>query len=161
MLANGATTIWERWENSKETTMHSKNHPMMATFSAWFYRYLAGIRLAPQAVGFDQFVIQPNLCEELANASASIETVRGRVESAWKRKGDDITLHVRVPVNCSARISVPKPQRDAFGIYESGKLLWRAGRKAGQVDDIGIAKDEDKCVSFSVGSGSYEFETRD
>ncbi len=161
MLANGATTIWERWENSKDTSMHSKNHPMMATFSAWFYRYLAGIRLTPEAVGFDQFLVQPNLCDGLTSASASVETVRGRVESAWQRQGEHVTLHVRVPVNCSARIGIPKPTRASFGIYESGKLIWRAGQAAGQVDGLGAATDEQQWITFSAASGVYEFAARD
>jgi alpha-L-rhamnosidase len=161
MLANGATTIWERWENSKDTTMHSKNHPMMATFSAWFYRYLAGIRLLPEAVGFDQFVVQPNPCDGLAHASASLQTVRGRVESTWQRRGDDISMHVRVPVNCTARISIPKPGRSSFAIYESGTLVWQTGKPAGQANGLSATNDDGKWITFSAASGVYEFETRE
>ena len=160
MLVNGATTIWERWEHSKETSMHSKNHPMMATFSAWFYRYLAGIHLAPEAVGFDRFVIRPHLSDGLDHVTASVETVRGRVESAWKITGDDVCLHVRVPVNCTARISMPKPMREAFDIYESGKCVWRAGKLVTLSDGISAAGDEGQWVTFIAGSGVYEFETR-
>jgi len=35
MLANGATTVWERWENKTGSGMNSHNHPML-----WFCGFL-------------------------------------------------------------------------------------------------------------------------
>ena len=43
MLANGATTLWERWESLTGPGMNSHNHPMMGSVSAWFHKYLGGI----------------------------------------------------------------------------------------------------------------------
>ena len=162
MLANGATTIWERWENSKDTSMHSKNHPMMSTFSAWFYRYLAGIQVMPNTVGFNHFAVKPHLVDapEMTHASASLETVHGRIESAWQRDGDALRLHVRVPVNTTARISVPIPgtraDSDAI-IRESGQLLWDKGQITVPIDGITTAEEDGAWVTFTAGSGEYDF----
>ncbi len=164
MLANGATTIWERWENSKDTSMHSKNHPMMSTFSAWFYRYLAGIQVMPNTIGFNHFAVKPHLVDmsEMTHASASLETVHGRIESAWQRDGDELRLHVRVPVNTTARISVPKPSTHAdagVSIRESGQLLWDKGAIAAPITGITAAEEDGAWVTFTAGSGEYDFVT--
>ncbi|MCL5999118.1 MAG: glycoside hydrolase family 78 protein [Chloroflexi bacterium] len=157
MLACGATTIWERWEHTKETGMHSKNHPMMATFSAWLYRFLAGIQLEPDAVGFDRFRIRPHLVGDLEFATASVETMRGQVTSAWQRNADGLCLRVTVPVNTSAHISVPKLGQNA--IAESGTVLWRDGKTIATVPGIAEAYDDGQWVTFIAGSGAYVFET--
>ena len=44
MLANGATTLWERWEYETGGAMNSHNHPMMGSVDSWFYKYVLGIR---------------------------------------------------------------------------------------------------------------------
>ncbi len=59
MLANGATTLWERWELMNGNGMNSHNHPMMGSVSAWFYKYLAGINVDPNAPGFKRFIVRP------------------------------------------------------------------------------------------------------
>jgi alpha-L-rhamnosidase len=160
MLACGATTIWERWENTKEIGMHSRNHPMMATFSAWFYRYLAGIQLSPDAVGFDRFSIRPYLVYALDHVTASVQTVHGVVESVWQRQDDCLHLHALVPVNCTARIGVPKPKSPSYAIYESGELVWKDGASQVSREGLSHAQDDGDWVTFTAGSGSYEFEAR-
>jgi len=47
MLANGATTLWERWELATGGGMNSHNHPMLGSVGAWFYRAVAGIQADP------------------------------------------------------------------------------------------------------------------
>jgi len=57
MLENGATTLWEHWAGSDNTYSH--NHPMFGSVSEWFYKALAGISPAPDAVGFDHILLRP------------------------------------------------------------------------------------------------------
>lgn len=82
MIKMGATTIWERWEYATSWGMNSHNHPMYASVSAWFYKYLAGI-LPVEGSGFSQLVIKPYLPSELNRAGASVQTVLGEVCSSW------------------------------------------------------------------------------
>ena len=83
MLEQGATTLWEHWEFSDNTFSH--NHPMFGSVSEWFYKALAGIQPAPDAVGFDKIVIKPQPVGDLRWVRASHDTARGRVSSAWEK----------------------------------------------------------------------------
>ncbi len=160
MLANGATTIWERWEHTKETSMHSKNHPMMATFSAWYYRYLAGIRLTPDTVGFSSFIVQPYLVDELSHVTARLETVRGIVESAWKREGEGLHLHVSIPINSNATIGIPIPHSPHFTLFESECPIWHNHELLTLPEGLLKVREDGDWVMVTAGSGVYEFDTR-
>ncbi len=37
MLARGATTVWERWEDDLQGEMNSYDHPMFGSYDAWFF----------------------------------------------------------------------------------------------------------------------------
>lgn len=104
MLANGATTVWERWEAEMQNEMHSFNHPMYGSYDAWFYRYLAGIAVQEDAVGCDKIAIDPRYPETLSFVRATFETVRGTIESGWERTDGKIVLTVTVPPTVSAAI---------------------------------------------------------
>ena len=101
MLSMGATTVWERWEYATSTGMNSHNHPMYASISAYFYKYLAGIAAAP-ASGFDSLTICPCMPSGLEWASAALDTVRGRVSSAWRREKDAAVFDIEIPVGAKA-----------------------------------------------------------
>jgi alpha-L-rhamnosidase len=159
MLANGATTLWERWEHRTSGGMNSHNHPMMGSVGSWFYKGLAGIRPDPQGPGFARFQIRPYPPKGLSSARAALQTIRGRVEVAWEWLPEGFGLRATVPVGCRARVSVPKPagaDPAGFEIVEGGQPVWAAGSRlaaAGILD----AQEEDSYVTFTVGSGSYSF----
>ncbi len=105
MLEHGATTLWEHWEFSDNTFSH--NHPMFGSVSEWFYRALAGINAAPDAVGFDKIVIRPQPVGDLKWVKASYDSVRGKVVSEWRRDAGKFNLRVRVPVGVTATVILP------------------------------------------------------
>ena len=84
MLEKGATTLWEHWEFSDNTYSH--NHPMFGSVSEWFYKALAGINPAPDAVGFDKIIIHPQPVGDLKWVKASYDSVHGKIVSEWRRK---------------------------------------------------------------------------
>jgi len=49
MLENGATTLWERWEELTGSGINSHNHPMMGSVGAWLYKYIAGMNADARA----------------------------------------------------------------------------------------------------------------
>jgi alpha-L-rhamnosidase len=159
MIAKGATTIWERWEYETGREMNSHNHPMYGSIGAWFYRALAGIALADDAVGFDQIVIRPRPVEGLSYVRSSLDTVRGRIVVNWDLQPGTFRLLVVIPPNCSARVMLPLPQeQDAQPIIkESGKVIWdgnvfipgAADQVSYQIDHNGMA--------LLIGSGLYSF----
>jgi alpha-L-rhamnosidase len=111
MLSRGATTTWERWEyvdSGEQLGMASHDHPMYATISAWFYRYLAGIQ--PVLPGFDRFVVRPFMPKGLDSASASLQTVKGEISSEWTRDGSGATIRVCVPFGSACDALLPAPE---------------------------------------------------
>jgi alpha-L-rhamnosidase len=112
-VQKGGTTLWEDWKDGS-----SRNHIMFGDFVAWAYQYLAGIRLpetaestsAVQLVtsrGFKDFVIKPQIINDLTHVSASVESPYGKITSEWKRDGKKVTLNVTVPANTTATIKLP------------------------------------------------------
>jgi hypothetical protein len=96
-------------------------------------------------------VIRPLVPTGLDSVSASIETVRGRVASRWRRTGQGLELDVTIPANATARIYVPAAS--SASVHEIGKGDVEAGRADG-VAFVGVEGDR---VVYDVGSGSYRF----
>ncbi len=137
MIENGATTLWEHWAFSDNTFSH--NHPMFGSISEWFFKYLGGIRPAPDATGFDSFVIAPELECGLEWVRAGYDSVRGFIRSEWERAGDETALAVAVPVNTSATLILPR-----------GMTLREEGAAEPLESTAGRAR-------YRLGSGVYAF----
>lgn len=108
MVENGATTTWERWEyvdSGPMLDMASHCHPMNATVSAWFYRYLLGIQ--PIKPGFSEFQIAPCVPVKLGGVKGSLNTIKGKIETAWKKAGNTLCLTVSIPFNTKCNVVTP------------------------------------------------------
>jgi alpha-L-rhamnosidase len=148
MLEKGATTLWEHWDFSDNSYSH--NHPMFGSVSEWFYKALAGINPAPDAVGFDKVIIWPQPVADLKWVKAGYNSIRGRLISEWDRRGNQFNLHVTIPVGTTAIVFLPADKEPH--VKESGKSLNRAqGINAIRVDRGGVA--------VAIGSGDYHFST--
>jgi len=157
MLSHGATTVWERWEHATGSGMNSHNHPMYASVGSWFYKALAGINLDPAKPGFGVIHIRPHIAGDLTHASATLQTVRGPVSSAWRLDGETLTLEVAIPAGSIAHVSVPKPSVAApCRILEGDTVVWNSG-PGPAVDGITAAEDAGYTIAFTVGSGTYTF----
>jgi alpha-L-rhamnosidase len=153
MLANGATTLWERWEQATGGGMNSHNHPMMGSVGAWFYRGLAGIQADPLGPGFRRFDIRPNPVPGLDHARVALETVRGKIACGWQVSDGKMSLDLTVPVGSQARVFYPLPVGAA--LQEGGAILWQDEHLA---TDLAIQREGGDLV-FTLGSGEYHFET--
>jgi alpha-L-rhamnosidase len=121
---------------------------MMGSIDAWFYKYIAGIRLNEEAPAYKSFVIQPNMLKDLDHASASTETIRGKVSSAWKTENGNVSLNVEIPFNSISDVFVPAAESDA--IFEGEQL-------AEKVEGIQSMGFKNEFHHFRVGSGRYSF----
>jgi len=103
-----ATTFWESWFTSDNTYSH--DHPMFGSSEVYLFQGLAGIVPHPEAVALDRLIIKPappGLA--LASVSASIETHRGVISSAWRvYPNSTFELTVCVPPNTRAEIWMPE-----------------------------------------------------
>ena len=106
MLANGATSVWERWESEMSDEMDSFDHPMFGSYDAFFYHFLAGIRIDDDAFGCDKVTLKPVFAKGLERAGAVFSTVRGDIVSRWERKDGKIFCHFEIPCSVSAKIEL-------------------------------------------------------
>jgi len=146
MLENGATTLWEAWR--KDEYVMSHNHPMFGSVSEWFFKALAGIRPAPDAVGFDRVIIQPNIVGDLTWAQGHHDSVRGRIESAWRVDAGRLTLDVVIPVSATATVFVPAGR--AEDVTEGGVA-------AQEAPGVTFLRMEAGAAVYSVEAGRYHF----
>jgi alpha-L-rhamnosidase len=147
MLENGVTTLWEHWEGSDNTYSH--NHPMFGSVSEWFYHWLGGIQPAPDAVGFDRIIIRPQLVKDLNWVRCSYNSVRGTIDSNWKRDGNRLKLEVEIPANTTAWVYVPAS--------EAGQIK-EGGKPAAESQGVHFVKQDGGQTIFQIGSGHYVFE---
>ena len=148
MIANGATTLWERWELMNGYGMNSHNHPMMGSVSAWFYKYLAGIVYEPATPGFKHFVIHPYAVGDLKWVHSSYASMYGPIRSDWSKEDNCLHLKVSVPANTTATVYVPAA--DKSKVTEGSK-------PATEAQGVKWVRDENGSSVFEVGSGDYDF----
>jgi alpha-L-rhamnosidase len=131
--ANGATTLWERWDLGAR----SRDHVFLGgAIDEWFFTDLAGI--SPAAPGYDRIRIAPHPLGDLTYVNAATRTPHGQVAVHWERAGGGLTLRVEVPVGATADVTVP------------GTGTVTAPPGARPLDSR----------RFEVGSGSYRFQVR-
>ncbi len=147
MIDRGATTLWEHWEFSDNTFSH--NHPMFGSVDEWFYRELAGIQPAPDAVGFDKIIIKPHIIGGLTWAKADYQSARGAVASAWNIRGEKLRLKVTIPPNTCAEIHVPVRGGASATVVKAPK----GGQATKPV------RQEQGYAVFDVGPGDWSFRT--
>ncbi|MFB3779110.1 MAG: family 78 glycoside hydrolase catalytic domain [Bryobacteraceae bacterium] len=158
MVENGATTMWELWQNRTGPSMNSHNHPMFGSVGGWFYSALAGINPDPVAPGFQRIRIEPQVVRDLGWASGSVETPRGTVASSWSRSGSALKLEVAIPVGSEAEIHIPKLGLGTVTILESGKPVWAKDAFQAGVPGITGARQTERTIVIQAGSGRYVFE---
>jgi alpha-L-rhamnosidase len=151
MLANGATTLWERWEYLTGDAMNSHNHPMMGSVGSWFYKYVLGIIPDFSHPGFAQFTVKPYLMKELTFAEGELDTVKGTIQVSYRKQGNRFVLDVTVPANSTALLYIPA--RNAKSVTENGKNI-------SSINEISFMKEENGYVVLKVGSGNYQFNSR-
>lgn len=112
-VTQGATTIWERWDawtedNGFQTPqMNSFNHYAYGAIGAWLYNTIAGIEVDERNPGYKHVIIRPQPGGGLTSASAELQTLYGKLRSAWKIENNTFSLALVVPPNSSATVYLP------------------------------------------------------
>ncbi len=148
MLANGATTLWERWENKTGGEMNSHNHPMMGSVGSWFYKYLVGILPDLTGPGFEKFTIKPYILNELNFAEGEFHSIKGIIKSAWRKENGFVHLDLTIPGNSSATVFIPTKNR--VKISESNQDI-------DKLKELKFLRMDNEYSVFEMGSGSYHF----
>ena len=103
-LKMGATSLTEAWDADPGS---SQNHFMLGQIVEWFYRDLAGIGQEAGSVAFERIVVAPQPVGDITSVHASVDTIRGRIGSEWRRTNGRFVLTARIPANTTAIVSVP------------------------------------------------------
>lgn len=156
-LEHGATTLWEHWSQQRHW---SRNHTMYATVSAWLQRTLLGIRQADGSVAWKQIVIAPAVVGDLTWARGHHDTVRGRIASAWQRRGDGLVLDVEIPANTRATVFVPMLGHAQRDVFESGVPIVERGVPTSAEPMLDVRSVDARACVVQLGSGRYHFELR-
>ena len=119
MLRDGSTTIWENWSGQD-----SRNHLPFVLISAYYYKFLAGIRA--EEPGFASFTVAPTAVEHLDWVKAHHDSVYGRIASEWRRNGNHFTLTVTVPANTRCTVVLPSRNGDEVHHVGSGRYTFNS-----------------------------------
>jgi alpha-L-rhamnosidase len=136
----GATTLWEDWQGES-----SRNHIFFGDVSAWFYKYLAGIRPDEQQPGFSHFFIEPYFPDDLQWVNAEVDTWLGRITCNWKKSTRGISATLTVPFNTTATVRL----REARNL-QIREIIQDAAVEV-ELSGSGDGKEE-----FTLRAGEYE-----
>ncbi|MDN3579944.1 alpha-L-rhamnosidase [Mucilaginibacter flavus] len=143
----GATTIWERWDGIKtdstfqDKSMNSFNHYSYGAVGDWMYQNVTGIQIGKP--GYKQIILKPEPTAKFTFAKATLETMYGQILSAWDVKDNQMQVHVIVPVNTTAALTLPQAHTE--DVKQDGKAL--TGSPVTDADG----------VTVQLGSGEYTF----
>ena len=153
-IANGATTIWERWNSyTKESGfenpgMNSFNHYAFGSVGEWMFAFMAGIDT--DGPGFKRINIRPYPGGSITSVEASYNSIHGLIETKWKILNGNFLLDITIPANTKATVYIPAKEPDS--IIESGV-------KASQAEAVQFLRMEEKTAIYAVGSGQYRFKS--
>ncbi len=153
-IAQGATTIWERWNSyTKEhgfgdAGMNSFNHYTFGSVGEWMMNTVAGIVL--EGPGVERIVIRPRPGGSLTYVKASYDSVRGRIVSNWAKTGDGLVMNVTIPEK-AAKASVVVPAT-------RGKTVLAA--RVGAPENLEPTLRTDTSCTYTVAPGSYTFQVK-
>lgn len=123
-VRQGATTIWEHWDNIMEngefwsTDMNSFNHYAYGSVSDWVYTVAAGIQQVEDKPGYEEVRIAPVPTKRLQWLEAELESRRGYIRSYWTEHDGfwryDITTPVKATVVIAGKEQVVEPGSYTF-----------------------------------------------
>lgn len=162
-VAQGATTIWERWNSFTkargfgDASMNSFAHYSFGAVCEWMINDLAGIQ--SDGVAYRQIVIHPHppAPQTLAGpepihwVKAHYDSIRGRIAVQWRRTGHQFELSVEIPANTTATVYVPAASGDEL------RCGWHT---VAHTDGVKFLRMEAGCAVLSVESGQYNFVSR-
>jgi len=159
MVANGATTVWERWEHvtgGPLAAMASHDHPMYGAVDSWMYQVLAGILVDDDAEGFGRIRFAPHFPAGLDWVTCELETVRGTVKSAWRIEDGTRILTITVPPNAQGILVLDAGVSGQLRVSEGGNPVWQHGLFSA-VPGITGGMLRDNKVQLTFGSGQFRF----
>lgn len=96
----------------------SLNHHFWGDISAWFYSYIAGLRINPTGSHTANIDIKPYFIEKLRTVSAFYEAPDGKIEVSWSRDNGNIVITVNADEKLYGSVILPEGYRFKNGTNE-------------------------------------------
>lgn len=112
-VAQGATTIWERWDaigpdgTIYDPDMNSYNHYAYGAVCQWLFESVAGFRPDPADPAFAHIVFQPTIIPQLGPVTAHHDSAAGRIMAKWTIADDIVTYTIVIPENARGTFLAP------------------------------------------------------
>jgi alpha-L-rhamnosidase len=154
-VAQGATTIWERWDGwtpekgFQDPGMNSFNHYSLGSCGEFLFSGIGGIR--PGSPGYKTILIDPVVGQGLNWARTSYDSIHGKIVTEWTISGNQLELDVTVPANTTATVCIPAPHASA--VTESGNPVEKA-------KGVKFVRQEEDKIFLEVISGTYHFTSK-
>lgn len=149
MLDAGLTTIPERWDFYPMTEFGSLNHATFGVVTLWMFRWLAGIRVDPEAPGYRRFWFAPEPVGGLTWCEATLDTVRGPLKARWDRAGSAFRCEVTIPPSCECTAVLPGTETGGARLTIDGSPIEAA---QGKIDPA------TRRISIRLSAGHYRIE---
>ncbi len=104
-VKRGATSLWESFRE-EDFDCGSFNHHFFGDISSWFIQWIAGIQYNNAFTRHGEVLIRPQFIAALTHAEGFHIAPEGRIESAWKREGENVLLRVTVPEGITGKIAL-------------------------------------------------------
>ncbi|MFX1568840.1 MAG: family 78 glycoside hydrolase catalytic domain [Promethearchaeota archaeon] len=153
MIAEGATTLWERWEKLEGGGMNSHNHIMLGSVDPWFFKSLAGVNALEPS--WKLIKIKPYIPPDMDYVSASLNTIRGTLHVSWEKLVDKFKFTCQIPLGSTAELWFPRNNNGTL-LREGEDVIWERGKQISN-DLIKFLEENDDYLLFKLGSGHYEF----
>ena len=157
-VTQGATSIWERLDSytsekgfGGHNSMNSFNHYSFGAVGAWLLGRSLGI--SPEEPGYRVFNLSPTPDEEgrITSASGYMDTVSGRIESAWEYTEKGTRYTIRVPAGTECLFSIKA---------NPYKTVTESGKRPEEAEGVTPLGHDGKRLRFYLEAGSYVFEVR-
>jgi alpha-L-rhamnosidase len=147
-IAQGATTIWERWDGwtpefgFQDPGMNSFNHYAYGSVGEWIYSVVGGIDTINP--GFKEIQIWPRPGGEFRFVKAKYRSINGWIGSEWYDEETTFSMNVSIPVNTTAKVYVKA--RDTKSVTVDGESRY-----------VKFIEMKDGYAVYEVKSGHYSF----
>ncbi len=156
-VANGANTIWERWNSyikgvgfTNNAGMNSFNHYAFGAVNEWMFGNMAGIKVGDP--GYRTFTIKPEIAEKgIDYVKASYNSINGEIGSSWKKEADYLILRVIIPVNTTAHVFIPSEENSTILVDD---------KPIDSCKDVQIVGFKSNYLEVELGSGEYAFHVK-
>jgi len=86
----------------------SQNHFMLGAIDRWLLESVAGLRQAPDSVGWSAVEIAPVLLPGVESVGTEFDSPMGRMTVSWRRTAGPVEVSVELPGAVDARVTLPE-----------------------------------------------------